>query len=253
MTPKISVQLYSLREEANTDFPGVLRRLGEIGYSGVELAGFNGLTPAEFATIANDCGLVVSSAHVGATDVDGFNAALDELQTVGTTKAILPFLSPGEFKSADKISRHAETINSLNAIAVSRGMTFGYHNHFWEFQINHNGRSAWDVLFDQLDASVTAELDTYWATLGGADIPATMADLGERLTLIHVKDGPATEPELPMVAVGSGAIDVPMIIANAPHAHWHIVELDQCATDMFDAVEASYTYLTSTGLSAGRK
>ena len=47
LTP-ISVQLYSLREEASRDFPSVLRRLGETGFVGVELAGLHGLSPTEF-------------------------------------------------------------------------------------------------------------------------------------------------------------------------------------------------------------
>jgi hypothetical protein len=33
---------------------------------------------------------------------------------------------------------------------------------------------------------------------------------------------------------------------------WHIVELDACATDMFEAVEKSYRFLTGRGLSRGR-
>ena len=40
-SPPISVQLYSLRVEAATGFEAVLRRLGEIGFVGVELAGFH--------------------------------------------------------------------------------------------------------------------------------------------------------------------------------------------------------------------
>ena len=35
----ISVQLYSLRQEAESDFVGVLTRLAQIGYTGVEPAG----------------------------------------------------------------------------------------------------------------------------------------------------------------------------------------------------------------------
>jgi hypothetical protein len=33
---------------------------------------------------------------------------------------------------------------------------------------------------------------------------------------------------------------------------WHIVELDRCATDMFEAVEQSHRYLMELGLSAPR-
>ena len=54
-----------------------------------------------------------------------------------------------------------------------------------------------------------------------------------------------------MIAVGDGVMDVPAI-AKASRAKWHVVELDQCATDMFTAIEKSHRYLTSHGLAAGR-
>ena len=42
------------------------------------------------------------------------------------------------------------------------------------------------------------------------------------------------------------------IAAAADQAAWHIVELDHCATDMFEAVEQSYRYLVAEGISKGR-
>jgi len=67
-----------------------------------------------------------------------------------------------------------------------------------------------------------------------------------------VKDGPADAPPSPMVAVGDGAVDIPAVLAAAPGARWHVVELDRCATDMFEAVERSYDFLVGAGYSSGR-
>jgi hypothetical protein len=55
-----------------------------------------------------------------------------------------------------------------------------------------------------------------------------------------------------MVAVGDGAVDVPGVLAASPTARWHIVELDRCATDMFEAVERSFDYLVGGAFSSGR-
>src|SRR5436305_404348 len=60
MTADVSVQLYSLREEAVLDFRAVLERLGRIGFVGVETAGFHGLTAAEVRRTLDDAGLVAS-------------------------------------------------------------------------------------------------------------------------------------------------------------------------------------------------
>ena len=80
-----------------------------------------------------------------------------------------------------------------------------------------------------------------------------VADLGSRARLLHMKDGPADEPKSAMTAAGAGAVDLAGIAAAADHAAWHIVELDRCETDMFDAVEESYRYLVGEGISKGRR
>ena len=248
----ISVQLYSVREEAAKDFEGVLRRLGDIGFVGVEVAGFHDLTPKQYAAIVEDSGLVTSSAHLTDLSPDGLNAMLDNLQEIGCDVAVCAFMPPERFADVDAIKASAETLNKANEIARSRGVSLGYHNHWWEFSTSLDGGTAWSALIDRLDSTVFAELDIYWATLGGADPRQVVADLGDRLWLLHVKDGPGDAPESAMVAVGSGTVDIPTILTCAPTAKWHIVELDRCATDMFTALADSYRYLVDSGLSRGR-
>jgi sugar phosphate isomerase/epimerase len=149
------------------------------------------------------------------------------------------------------VRRYADKLNAFNEQVRARGMALGYHNHWWEFSNRIGGETAHALLFRLLDASVFAEIDTYWAKVGGADPARVVGDLGARARLLHIKDGPATDSEAPMTAVGDGAVDV-AAIAKASRAKWHIVELDRCATDMFEAVERSYDYLVGNGLSRGR-
>jgi sugar phosphate isomerase/epimerase len=249
LTP-ISVQLYSLREQAAHDFPGVLTRLGAAGFVGVELAGFNHLTPAEFGTCINDAGLVVSSAHVAAGP--DFAASVADVQSVGCSTVVIPFVPADGFADVDAIKRTADMLNASNVLARSAGATLGYHNHWWEFEQIIDGKAAFFHLYDHLADDIFVELDCYWTKVGGADPIEIISTFGDRVRLLHVKDGPADVPENSMVAVGSGSVDIPAVLAAAPHAAWHVVELDRCDTDMFEAVEASYRYLVSSGLSRGR-
>ena len=250
--PPISVQLYTLRDEVNTDFPAVLRRLASKGYPGVELAGFGTLTPDQLAATLADSGLVVSSAHVGYQAADQFAAALEQHGVVGCDTAVSPALRAEGFADLDAVRKSADRINRLVDVARAHGMTLGYHNHWWELAPMPDGRPALLHLFEHLAPDVFAEVDIYWARVGGTDPAALVAELGARVGLLHVKDGPADEPPSPMVAVGDGAIDVPGVLGAAPSARWHIVELDRCATDMFDAVERSYDFLVGGGYSRGR-
>ena len=45
MTPQITVQLYSVREQAAADYAGTMRAIAEMGFANVEPAGFPGTTP----------------------------------------------------------------------------------------------------------------------------------------------------------------------------------------------------------------
>ena len=62
---KLGIQLYSVRDDAARDLPGTLRRIAEMGYDGVELAGLYGKTAEEVRDLAQEVGLTVISAHVG--------------------------------------------------------------------------------------------------------------------------------------------------------------------------------------------
>ncbi len=252
--PPIAVQLYSLREESKANFAEVLERVGAMGYVGVELAGLHAMLPDRFSSVLASAGLQVASAHVGDLTSDPFTAALDELQAVGCTTVVGAFLPPAAFADLDAIKRSADVLNAANARASARRIKFGYHNHWWEFETMIDGRSAWSHLMALLDSDVFIELDLYWATVGGADPIAVVGDLGERLRILHVKDGPADDPKNAMVAVGSGSVDIRGVLeAAGSRAQWHVVELDRCDTDMFQAVADSYSFLTSNKLSTGRR
>lgn len=246
----LSVQLYSLRVEAARDFTGVLRDLAAVGYPAVEPAGLHDLSPAEFRGIIDDLGLRVSSAHVRLPVGDEANEVLDEQEAIGNT-ALIAGRRPEDFADADAIARVADVFNEAAANAARRGMTIGYHNHWWEFEAAIDGRCGYDVLVERLDPSVFMEVDIYWVQAGGHDPGDVVRRLGPRARYLHVKDGPL-DPPSPMTAVGQGKVDIAGVLQSNLDVQWHVVELDECGTDMFEAVAASHDYLVGNGLSAGR-
>jgi sugar phosphate isomerase/epimerase len=168
--------------------------------------------------------------------------------TLGTDTVIVPYLNPARFADADAVARVARDLNAMAAFAAGHGLRLGYHNHDFELSSVVGGRPALEVLADALDDEVLLELDTYWAAVGGQDVPALLGRLGERVQYLHVKDGPAVSRDDFMTAVGSGTLPVADILAAAPWAQWHIVELDRCATDMMTAVGDSLAWLAARGL-----
>ena len=251
--PRLAVQLYTLRDSI-PDLANLVPRLATDGYLGVELFGgeFDAVSADDLAKLLADNGMVASSGHVGlgrGGRID--DEALDRLQAVGVDTAIVAFMPPDKFTSIEGVARVAEKLATASEQVSARGMTLGYHNHFWELA-EVDGRPALTELFERAGTAVIAEVDTYWAKVGGADPAAFVAELGERARFLHVKDGPADAPESDMVAVGAGSVEVPEILRANPAVQWHVVELDRCATDMYEAVAASARYLADLGLTEVR-
>jgi sugar phosphate isomerase/epimerase len=251
MTAPIAVQLYSLREALTQDFEGTVRRVGAMGYAGVEPFG----DPAnldEAAALYKELGLAVPSAHMAIPLGENQERTLAIAEAYGLTRVILPGLD--RWETADAVKASCERYNAAYAFCAAHGLEFGVHNHWWEFlPLDEAGTAGFDILVQELDPNIFIQVDTYWVQVAGRDPVTVVADLGARAPLLHIKDGPAKREEA-MVAVGDGVLDVPGIIqAGKDHTEWLIVELDRCETDMAEAVEKSYHYLVNKGLGHGQQ
>lgn len=251
MPAPIALQLYTLREAMAQDFEGVVRKVADVGYVGVEPAGFPGTTPEAAGRLFGELGLEVPSAHTPLPIGEQKQEVLDTMNALGSRR-IVSGLGPDHFKTTDQIKASCDTLNEASAAAVEHGMTFGIHNHWWEF-LQVEGRYVYQVMLEHLASEVFFEVDTYWVKTAGVDPAAVVRELGARAPLLHIKDGPCTK-EAPMTAVGEGIVDFHSIAeAGGNIAEWMIVELDRCATDMMEAVEKSYTYLIGERLARGNK
>ena len=102
MALPISLQLYSVREEMGEGFEKTVRAVAEMGYAGVEPAGFPGTTVEEAAKLFRELGLRVSSAHTGMPIGEDKNRVLDEMELLGTTR-IVSGKGPDDYATSDKI------------------------------------------------------------------------------------------------------------------------------------------------------
>jgi sugar phosphate isomerase/epimerase len=247
----ISVQLYSVREAAAKDFAGVLARIAEMGYVGVEFAGLHGKKPAEVRKMMDSVGLVASSTHGPFPTKENAKEIIETAKTLGYTRHISGF---GDKDCATKEAILAAAARAREAAELLKpaGIAFGLHNHWWEFDKLIEGKTPHEIIMANAP-EVFAQVDTYWVAVGGRDAASVVKKLGARAPTLHIKDGPLDKKE-PMTAVGEGRMDWQAVIGAAhPSTEWLVVELDRCATDMFEAVKASLVYLTSRGFARGRK
>src|SRR5687767_7439548 len=70
----LGVQLWNIREYLKKDLTGSLAKLAKLGYSQLEVFGYDGTywgkTPKEFNKICNDLGLTIISAHFETGRID---------------------------------------------------------------------------------------------------------------------------------------------------------------------------------------
>ncbi len=279
MPAPIALQLYTVRQELEKDFAGTLRRIADIGYIGVEPAVLRGVDFGKDAVrIFKELGLVTPSTHGPLPLGEHKNQVLDMVAQLGCKWLVCSMLDRSYFTSRDQVKRGCDLLNAASAVASANGFSFGYHNHWWEFEPVEGSR-PFDVMLNLLDPAVFIELDTYWAQTAGADPVAIVAQLGDRAPLLHLKDGSAVMRPAPaglgqlsavvdqtafdesyrsmiaeMVPLGEGSMHAPAIIeAGKVSTEWLIVELDACNVDMVSAVERSYDYLVGEGLARGNR
>jgi sugar phosphate isomerase/epimerase len=248
----ISVQLYSLRKEmADGKHAAIIKKLGETGYKGVEPAGFHGMTAKDFRKLVADNGMTISSSHTGLPNASNIQQTIDTHKELGCEYFISGFWGD-DFKGADAPKKCAERVAFVHNALKGTGLKFALHNHWDEFT-RTDGKLFYDRLIDACP-DVQFEIDTYWACNFGAEKPAEMvARFKSRTPFLHLKDG-NFEKGKPHVACGKGKQDFPAIVkaADPKVLKWVVVELDECATDMVEAVTESYRYLVGAGLAEGR-
>ena len=247
----LAVQLYTLRDQIAQDFAETVKQVAEIGYAGVEMAGYGNLkTAAEAKRALDDAGLKVVGAHVGVEQLEtDIGRVFDELHALNAPTVIIPWMPDQRRADAAGWKRAAQALNPVGAKCRERGIELCYHHHSFEFQ-KFNGKTGMDLLLENAEPGlVRIELDVYWLQHGGEDPVKFVQRVGGRAPLVHLKDM-AAGPERKFAPVGSGTLDFKSILAamRDSGARWGIVEQDNCYdTPPVEAVRTSFENLRKIG------
>jgi len=252
MPVPIGLQLWSIRDILEVNYKSGIQKIAKMRYAGVEPAGFPGISPGEAGRLFKELGLVVPSIHeFPIPDNEGKNQLLDTLEAVDCKIIVSGADDDDDYRTVSRIQRVCDKFNEASSLFASYGIKIGVHNHCVEFlKVDH--RYAYEIMLEYLVPEVFFQVDTYWVKAAGVDPVQVVKRLGKRAPLLHIKDGPGKENE-PQVALGEGNMDIPAIVrAGTETVNWLIVELDDCATDMLQAVEKSYQYMVSNNLARSR-
>jgi sugar phosphate isomerase/epimerase len=255
----LGIQLYTVRNDLESNFAGVLTKLAAMGYQEVE-AGFTdsgeiqfkGGPVTEFRKMLDDAGLRAPSSHFPVPNNDAEWSANIERAHKLNLQYMLCAGPPGGTDSLDAWKRAAAFFNHLGTLCKKAGMQFAYHNHNHEF-IVYDGVIAYDELLRSTDpALVKMELDCFWMTFAGKDPVEYMHKYPGRFPLLHIKGLKAGyKPTTghfegnPFTEVGNGPIDWKRIFeaARVGGMKHYYVEQDQWDRPSLESAAISAAFL----------
>lgn len=234
---EIALQLWTIREECDRDLATTLRRVGDMGYAGVELFQLHGHTAEQVRTLLDENGLVAVGRHARLEAFEREPEPLAaEMAVLGTSRAAISWIDPEDVQRPESVARVAAAADAGRAA----GLEVGFHNHWSEVAPLAGGGTFLDRLRALPAELLWLELDLGWVWHGGGDPSAELAATRGRCPLVHVKDYASREGR-DDVPVGEGLVGYERVVpeAVAAGAAWLIVEEDEVGPDPFGAVERS--------------
>ena len=178
---RFGIQLYSVKDEIKEyGLDTVLAEIKAAGYDCVEFAGFYGLTPDEMKATLEKHGLKGVSAHMPASAVA---ENLPYIDALGIERIYVAWMG-ADALFGDKHAEAIEEIKAAKALLDERGVMFGYHNHAHEYA---DGKDGVYTLITEVEG-YTAQLDLFWAKVGGHAPAELMKKYGDKLSCLHIKD-----------------------------------------------------------------
>ena len=268
----IGLQIYSLMKELTENVPEGMKKIKEIGYSTIELAGYGNrkmgqYEVSEYRKIVEDAGLKITSAHVNPPErtytkdnvakiSDWWKLAVEDHVKLGVGRLIQPGMPTIETHDDAKLV--GEVFNNAGEIAKAAGIKWGYHNHNMEFKriakpgetltigpgavLRPVGDIVYDLMMEATDpALVFFEMDVYWTVMGQMDPLDYFEKYPTRIQVLHIKDR--------SVLGQSGMMNFENIFKKAYSIgiNEFYVEIEKIKTNMtqFEGVKGCFDYLNN--------
>ncbi|MBS4202691.1 sugar phosphate isomerase/epimerase family protein [Lederbergia citrea] len=241
----VAVQMYTLRDESAEDFAGTLKRVADLGFDGVEFAGYGGLPVKRVRELLDELGLKAASSHVPLEDLQNDLARVIEDQKIlGSNYIVCPYLLPDQ-RSEEDYQSLIPFLEQAGKTCREAGITLCYHNHDFELERLSDGRTALEAIFDYVNPeNVQTEFDIYWLTKAGEKPVEWINRYKNRTPLVHLKDM-TTDEEQFFAELGTGGVDLEAVLNIGEEAavQWWVVEQDVSRKTPFESIEISMNYL----------
>ena len=221
----VGLQLYTVRDDCAKDFPGTLKAVARMGYSGIEFAGYYGRSAQELKQMLDEDHLKCYGTHISLDSLTGDNFAKTVAfnRILGNKLLVVPSLPNSAVNTHAAIIQTARQFSEIAKKLAPYGMFVAYHNHEADFK-PVEGEIMWDTFFGNADGRVKIQFDIGNALEAGAQAAPYLSKYPGRVISAHVKDYSASKPQ---VLLGDGDEDwnavLPLLKGKAG-TRWFIIE-----------------------------
>ena len=258
------VQLYAVRAGLKKDPDATLKALAGIGFKDVE--GYNRPASIALAPKLKDYGLALRSCQVEAPLITNnwelfpdlkpisLKEAIDTVAGAGAEYFTMGYISPGaRGDGEDFFRRTGDRMNAAADQCRKASLKFAFQTHAFEFA-GRPGLRPIDLYRERLDPKLVGmELDVFWASVAGQDVPRLLKDWKGHVPLLRLADKARGVPHQFEEAIGNGAfaemgegdIDFPTILkaAAGAGAKYYFAGQDETEGDPIESLRKAYAKL----------
>ena len=224
----IALGLYSVRATLFTDMPGTLKKVKEMGYDGIEFYGPFSYLPSAVLKALKENDLKICGWHVMLDALEGvnFDATVAYMKAIGVENLVVPYL---DGNSAEEWKALGIRMGAAAEKLQAQGINLGYHNHAHEFTKVYDGKTAWDILFENMPECVFPQIDTGNGMQGGMDLNNELNKYQGRLQTLHFKPfkaGAASDGHDIMFDVDDHDLKSEISMCEAGGLTWLVIEFE---------------------------
>jgi sugar phosphate isomerase/epimerase len=250
---KYGAQLYTVRDYTKTpeDIEATLRQIKAMGFDLIQISGFGPCDPDLLAGWVKELGLEVCVTHTPwerVTNPAELKKVIAEHKKLACSHIGLGS-KPGMFAdTCEGWTRFIKKVNDICKQVQDAGMTYGYHNHDFDFE-RFNGVCAIDRLIAECPDLYFIP-DLFWIQAGGAN-PLTYLDkLKGRIKVVHFKDYRIVRRTRQFAEIGQGNMEWQELVPRCEKTAIPYAVIEQDADyllDPFDSLALSRKFLIEAG------
>ena len=244
---KFGVQTFTVRRAQKKSIRDAYMPLIKLGIKSFEVAriDFNEKNAKEIKALVDEFGIEIVSVQVKPKYIFGDPERIIEFcRTTGCRRVVISMLPFSSILGKEKkFYDFVESLDPAFDVYARQGITLAYHHHNWEYIKLSSGKTRMAELLART-RHIRFVHDTYWTARCGVDPAVQIAEFGERLLGIHLRDLTHKKKGIKVLArdcaIGDGVIDFKKVFRAAQSVGCSYLVIEEKTNTPYAEIEKSY-------------